>query len=67
MYQTKSGHTSMTTPNYPSIHHEESFTLNTVTLIFLFKGKSPPLLPKTYLKYLDYITTALKIENSIFT
>ena len=38
------GHALMTALNHQSIHHEQSLTLNTVALFFLFRDKksSPP-------------------------
>ena len=54
--------------NHQSIHHEQSLTLNTVALIFLFKDKY---LPHCHLQCLlqltDYIMTSLEMENSTFT
>ena len=57
----------MTALNHPSIHHEQSLTLNTVALIFLFKEKSSPFSHKSLLQLPAHITTSLKMENSTFT
>ena len=46
------GHASMTALNHPIIHHEQSLTLNTVKLIFLFNEKIFPTL--TYNAYPNY-------------